>query len=345
MRKILFVIDNAYSYAGTENICNFMSEVMGKENIIDIVSLDGAGETFYPYSDVRKIYSLSGGRGKYFELLKFLIKGEYGYIFVISMGKLSFLFRWIHWFLKKGDRKIYACEHVSIESFSSWVKILKINALKWYDSTIVLTEHDYTILSSKGLKCQHIVNPIKYHNFHHSDRTNIALAVGRLEYQKGFSDLIDIWAKFVKEQKHWHLYIAGDGSLKQEIENKINSYDIHDNVTLLGKITNMESYYQNSDFLLMTSYYEGLPLVLLEAKSWSLPVIAFDCPTGPKEIIQDQVDGFLIKNRNQKEFIKKIKVLAHDDELLKNMSYATKLTHLNFDEKNVAAKWINLLNV
>jgi glycosyltransferase involved in cell wall biosynthesis len=93
------------------------------------------------------------------------------------------------------------------------------------------------------------------------------------------------------------------GLLRQQLSELIKNYNIEDTVTLLGKVKDIDKYYAQSDMLLMTSRYEGLPLVLLEAKSWSLPVIAYDCPTGPREIIENDIDGFLIPVNNKELFV------------------------------------------
>lgn len=344
MKKILFVIDNAFHYAGTENICNFMSEAFGENNIIDILSMSGEGETFYPYSHVRKVVSLDNKRNKLFSAAAYVYQNTYDVYFVISMGKLSFLFRWLSLFLRKKNKKIYACEHVSIQSFPSWVRILKTHALKWYDKTIVLTEHDYKYLRTKSVDAVRIPNPIFYHGIDRTVRTQRALAVGRLENQKGFSDLIDIWSLFVKYNKEWKLLIVGDGSLKSELSAKVSLMKMDDSIQFLGRKENVSKYYQECDVLLMTSHYEGLPLVLLEAKSWSMPAIAFDCPTGPKEIIEDGVDGYLVNKRDSIEFCKKLTRIADDDELFFQMSSATKVTHQKFDAKKIKRQWEALIN-
>lgn len=75
----------------------------------------------------------------------------------------------------------------------------------------------------------------------------------------------------------------------------------------------------------MTSIYEGLPLVLLEAKAWGVPVIAYDCPTGPREIIENGKDGFLIESGDHLGYIQKLNELANDDELYYSFSRNTKI--------------------
>ncbi len=342
MKKVLIIINNAYSYAGTENICNFMTDAIGDKSIVDLISLNGEGETFYPYSKVNKITNLNG-MSKKFAFIRSRVN-DYDFVFVVSMGKLSFLIMWLVIFLNRKDVKYISCEHVSLSSFPWWVKKLKLFALKGYNKVIVLTDEDYYKLKSKRISVEKIPNPIKYHNFQKECLNRKILAVGRLEEQKNFSELIDICGKFFSKKPGYQLLIAGEGKLRKELSDKIMAENLQDNIILLGKVNNIEDYYKECDFLVMTSLYEGLPLALLESKAWSLPVIAYDCPTGPKEIIKNGEDGFLVSNRNGDEFLDKMLLLAGNDELTLKMSKNTVSSHMDFDYKIVSDKWLSIIS-
>jgi glycosyltransferase involved in cell wall biosynthesis len=137
--------------------------------------------------------------------------------------------------------------------------------------------------------------------------------------------------------------IAGDGELKDALIAQAKSLNISNSVSFVGRVSNINDYYRDSDMALMTSRYEGLPLVLLEAKSWSMPVVAYDCPTGPQEIINDNVDGFLVPMNDRATFIAKMNQLAHNDELFYAMSEKTKTTSLKFDGKVIKESWLSLV--
>lgn len=192
---------------------------------------------------------------------------------------------------------------------------------------------------NKGINAYKICNPISYKNNKKTKLTKKVIAVGRLEKQKNFSELIDIWEGFLVTNSDYRLYILGDGSLKEELENKIINKGLSESIFLLGKVDNIDFYYKNSDFLVMTSIYEGLPLALLEAKAWSLPVIAYDCPTGPKEIINDGIDGYLIEQSDRAKFIKKMEDISLDSNLLMTISNNTEKTHLRFDINIIEKQW------
>lgn len=128
MEKIAIIIENAFSYAGTENICNFMTESIGKVSRVDVISLHGKGKPFYKYGNAHSFVTLENVTFKLLRLRRMLM--HYDHVFVISMGKLSFIFRWFVLFNNKVNYKTYACEHVSIMSFPAVKKLLKYNSLK-----------------------------------------------------------------------------------------------------------------------------------------------------------------------------------------------------------------------
>lgn len=130
------------------------------------------------------------------------------------------------------------------------------------------------------------------------EKNNI-IAVGRLEPEKGFEDLIDIMSKVIKKNKNLKLTIIGDGSQRNKIETKIKSLKLEKNITITGYLTQeqMKKYYQKASLLINTSYEESFGLVLIEAASYGIPSIAFSCALGAKEIIDNKY-GVIIDNRD-----------------------------------------------
>ncbi len=342
-KNIAFVIHDIYGYAGTENVANFMSECLGKKNQITIYSLSGSGKPFYPFENVKDIVNLSDVSFKMFRLICMLKKNRHDIVFVISMGKLSVIYSFFCLLLGYGQKSI-ACEHIALNSFSKHIQYLKYFFLKRMKYVVVLTKKDMATYNSKNINAIHIPNPVNYKGFiRNNKRNNIILAVGRLEHQKGFDRMLSIWADFKKHDQKSKLVIAGDGSQKEFLINLAEKLHIDDSVNFVGRINNIDDMYKSTDLLLMTSYYEGMPLALLEAKSWSMPVIAYDCPTGPKEIINDSVDGFLVKDNDSKDFVNKLLMLSNDDELYYRMSESTCLTSQNFSVEEIKTLWQSLV--
>lgn len=344
MKKIVLVIKDAYSYAGTENICNFMSECLGETHNVTIYSLEGSGKTFYPFEQVKEIVSFEGHSNPIKSIVKRIHDEAFDSVFLISMGRLSVMFAF--WSLLSGKKKrfkAYACEHIAINSFSKPIKLLKYLLLRYYDQVIVLTDKDHQVFSRWRIPSKQIPNPVVYKAFERKTRSRQALAVGRLDHQKGFDLLLDIWRDFVQTHPEWTLAIAGDGELRQQLEEQAAALGITGSVKFVGRVSNINDYYRDSDMALMTSRYEGLPLVLLEAKSWSLPVVAYDCPTGPQEIINQGEDGFLVPMNDKTTFLARMDQLASDDALFYTMSQNTKTTALKFDGKQIKQSWLALV--
>ncbi|EPL1075694.1 glycosyltransferase, partial [Pluralibacter gergoviae] len=199
------------------------------------------------------------------------------------------------------------------------------------------------LLSTWGIKSDVIPNALKFHAYKKEVFNKVALAVGRLDEQKGFDILLSIWSRFIVENPGWKLMIAGDGILKNDLLNQSRELNIENSVNFLGLVHNIDEYYKNSDILLMTSRYEGLPLVLLEAKSWSLPCIAFDCPTGPSEIISNGKDGFIVPMHDENQFLNKLNKLAKDHDIRNEFSANTFYTSRKFERDNIINLWKSLI--
>lgn len=138
-------------------------------------------------------------------------------------------------------------------------------------------------------------------------KTNNLIAVGRLEKEKCFTDLIDVIAKAVKKNKNLKLTIIGDGSQRAIIENKIKELKLDKNIKITGFISQEEikKYYEKASLLINTSYEESFGLVLLEAASYGIPSLAFSSALGAKEIIGENF-GKIIDNRDLNKMSKAI---------------------------------------
>lgn len=164
-----------------------------------------------------------------------------------------------------------------------------------------------------------------------SDCTNKrAIFVGRLVEQKCLPDLIKVWRIVNSRNPDWQLDVFGDGQIDSIPEIKLFVHPPTDNIM---------SEYINSSMLLMTSVYEPFGLVLPEAMSCGLPVVAFDCPYGPADIITDGVDGFLIKNRNIDLFVQRVDQLVCSYELRQQMGLAGIQSSQRYQASRIMPQW------
>lgn len=122
----------------------------------------------------------------------------------------------------------------------------------------------------------------------------VLLAVGRLDEQKRYDDLIDLFAGLAPRFPDWTLVILGEGAQREALEERVRRRAIGDAVALPGRVGNLAEWYERADLYVMSSWFEGFPNSLMEAMAHGVPVVSMDCPTGPSELIRDGVDGILV---------------------------------------------------
>lgn len=243
----------------------------------------------------------------------------------------------------KNNIKKIGSQHNPI-SYNLIYSIIRRFSLIKLDKYVLLNESmAIDFLSHYKLNNTYVIeNPneikVKYSNLDNK----VVIAVGRLTEQKQFNVLIDIWRDISFENPNWKLKIIGDGPKKKELNNQIKQYNLEKKIILQEFNEEIEKEYSKSDILVMTSKYEGFGLVLVEAQSCGLPVVAFDCPTGPKSIINNNEDGFLIENMNLEQFTSKLNILIKDSKLREEMSKKAIKNSKRFNIETITKKWIEL---
>lgn len=180
-----------------------------------------------------------------------------------------------------------------------------------------------------------------------SDRTENrkrVIAVGRLDYQKGFDRLIDAWALVQKDGRFadWRLDIFGQGEWKEMLEAKIQTLGIQENTRINTPVRNISAEYAASSMLVMSSHYEGFPMVMVEAMSLGLPVVTFDYQCGPKDIIDHGKNGLLVKEGDIQGLADAMMSLMESPEALGRMSEEARKVTERFSEDKVMGMWVRL---
>lgn len=170
------------------------------------------------------------------------------------------------------------------------------------------------------------------------------ITVSRLDEGKKIDDIIRAFSKL--KEKDWKLYVIGDGKEYNNLNNLIDELELKDRVVLTGykNKEEIEKYMLESSLFLMASVSEGLPMVLLEAMSYGLPCIAYHTDSGTDDIIKDNKNGYIIKNRNEKEYINKIEKVLKDDKLRTKLGKEAKSTVYDFSKEKITEKWLKILN-
>jgi len=167
-----------------------------------------------------------------------------------------------------------------------------------------------------------------------------AVAVGRLEYQKGFDLLIDAFSKS-NVSDDVRLLIFGEGSLLDSLNQQINSHNMSHRIFLMGKTDNPYKYLAKAKFFILSSRYEGFPNALIEALACSTPVISVNCPSGPSEIIKNGYNGMLIKAQNTEELVLAINKFNADKELGTLFRKTAKQSIDRLSVSKISSQWLS----
>lgn len=199
---------------------------------------------------------------------------------------------------------------------------------------------------NKFTKLPVIPNFIERQVYTEETRENFVIAVGRITKVKGYERLIEIWDMVSKKNDKWKLVIIGDGEDFNKLSSLIREKHLEEKIIMPGwlSINDVYNYMRKSKIYALTSFSESFSLVTIEAMQNKLPVIAFDVRTGPRNIINDQETGFLVKEGNLKEYAKRIELLMNDDKLLQKMSLAAYKRSEDFFKENVIKQWYELID-
>ena len=192
-------------------------------------------------------------------------------------------------------------------------------ALKFADAIITLTAKDRAVWQkfTSTVPIFHIPNPAPTVpvQLKRVEKRKIVLSVGRLTSQKGFDLLLEVWENVRQNDiSNWTLYIVGSGELENVLKKKIAQLNFETSVQLIPSTREIEKYYQQAAIFCMTSRFEGFPMVLLEAQAFGLPLVSFNCETGPSEIITSGYNGILVENGNINAMAKELSTLMDSEE-------------------------------
>jgi GalNAc-alpha-(1->4)-GalNAc-alpha-(1->3)-diNAcBac-PP-undecaprenol alpha-1,4-N-acetyl-D-galactosaminyltransferase len=170
------------------------------------------------------------------------------------------------------------------------------------------------------------------------------MAMGRLDYQKNFELLLSAFHKLVDKHPDWQLLIFGEGLLRQKLEVMVENLGLTNQVLLPGVTNHAISILKRANLFVLSSRFEGLPLVLLEALACGLPIISTDCPSGPREVIQDGINGVLVPSEDISALAKAMDYLMSNEVERKRLAENAPEASRRFSLDTVTEKWELLLH-
>ena len=373
--KILYIIDGMFNSAGRERVVANKAKclsLMGHQ--ITVLTTDQRGrQSYYPLPSNVEMVDLDINYDEYYGkniVSKLATHRTKNRLFRKRLGEflkanpqdviVTLMDRYVPAVLALAGKSVTVYEH-HFNKFAMYdlresrtkhvLQQLVYGIKDWYytrfyykklDIFAVLTEEDkeYWGAGFKNLVC--MPNSISYNGDKVSTLENkIVISVGRLTYQKGYDRLVDVWRGVEQKNPEWQLQIYGSGEDKDMLLSKIEEYGLK-NVTILPPTSDIEDKLVEASLYVMTSRFEGLPMVLLEAMAVGLPLVSFDCKCGPRDVIEDGKNGYLIPDGDLLLMEERINSLLNDDEKLKEMSLYSKKTAMRFSHEKIMERWIEL---
>ncbi|MGM9594485.1 MAG: glycosyltransferase family 4 protein [Candidatus Onthomonas sp.] len=349
--NICFLEGDMSRQGGTERMTSMLSNTLSETYQVFVISLKlTENRVFFSLAGTVSHAVLSPAEGKpgilsqICQIHRFLLENRIDRVINVDTG-MSIYGIPASWGTKA---KVITWEHANY--FNNWgssvFPYIRRFAARHSDAMVVLTEQDkinYETHIRSKVPVYAIANPVQPHTFHYDTASRIILSAGALLPIKGYDRAVDVAKRVLPSHPEWRWVICGEGPERQRLELLIREAGLEKQMLLAGTVRDMEAQYRAAAMVVMTSHMEGLPMVLLEAKSYGLPLISFDIMTGPRDIIADRLNGYLISPGDVASMAAQISVLMDDEELRASFSTASSNGMEKFEWKRVLDQWETLL--
>ncbi|WP_182902395.1 glycosyltransferase family 4 protein [Microbispora sp. H10830] len=238
-----------------------------------------------------------------------------------------------------------AQEHMNLGTYPGPLREEIVRHYGGFDAVAVLTASDRREYEQAlpGTRIVRIPNAVHSVNQTPSRQEHpVVVAAGRLVRQKGFDLLLPAFAQVVKEHPEWRLRVFGTGPRKAALRALIGEHGLSAHVTLMGRTNRLDDELARASVYALSSRFEGLPMVMIEAMTHALPIVAFDCPTGPGDVLTDGTDGVLVPCEDVDALAAAMNRLIADRDLRLRMGAAAAVTAREYAPENVMPLWENL---
>lgn len=245
--------------------------------------------------------------------------------------------------------KIISWEHSNCDYEMSvlYRRLILRYSVKRTDYVVTLTEGDkkrYGDLVKRRENIAAIYNPIEDIEWKAPEKKEKwIITAGRLVHVKGIDYLAKTAEIVLKKHKDWKWLLLGEGEERYWLENFIRENALSDRLILTGRVADVDSYLEKAQIFVLTSRREGLPMCLLEAKAHHLPCVSFDIRTGPDEIIEDGINGYLIAPFDCDDMAEKIGLLIENEKLRTEFSHHAEYHIQQFQMKHIIENWNEVL--
>jgi glycosyltransferase involved in cell wall biosynthesis len=360
MKRIVFFLHAGLGKpGGAERVLTIIANELSRLNYhVSIMSYSLEDKSYYPLSDkVHRIplgYNISKSTFiNTFLFFKIIFKLRKQVKInktdiIIPLGTESAIITILSLFFLPRVKKMVWIHYSFFQKLKLRDRLFRRIFIKYFDKLLVLNKTDFKKFNDLfPNKVEYLPNPVSFKSNEFSTLNNkVFIAAGRIDKIKGFDQLIKSFNIVVNEYGHkdWRLRIFGkDGGEKSNLKILIENLKLTSNVFIFDAVNNIKQEYLLSDVYLMTSINECFPMVLLEAQAIGLPIISFDCNSGPRDIIENNINGFLIDPYNIHSFASAMSLLINDFELRAFMGRNAKQSVKQFYLENIIIKWQNIL--
>ncbi len=360
MIQLLYITNGIHGSGGLERVlavkASYLADKMGYE--VHILTLNGGDkQPFYDFSHTIKFHDIKaiGNPFNYFlsyrSGIKKVIKtiapdvisvcddGLKGLLFPVLFGKKTPIIYERH-VSKQIENKTDTISFVQRLKTTLKFRLMNFGASQF---------HKFVVLTNGNLKEWNlpnivvIPNPLPFNSLEQSAHTNKkVLVVGKQSYQKGYDRLLDIWSLVQEKFPDWSLEVYGKLNPALGLEEKAKQFKIDKSLKFYPPIKDVQTKYKEAAIYVMTSRFEGFGMVLIEAMSYGVPCVAFDCPHGPADIIKDGKDGFLVANGDIDTFAVKLMALMENKALRQQLGTNALKDVNRFNVTKVVKKWDTL---
>lgn len=353
--KICLIDYDMSAYGGVEAVTAQIANELRNKAEVCILSICG-DKTAFALKEGVMFFSLEAGNSRLLRMRYRYKKSVHEFIkenqidVVICMGAYAGIVSIP--FLHMGKCRYIFSDHGALKNQMQDKKITAIRFLLavFSDKITVLTrrnKEDYhKLFRVADKKITVIPNFISKEVFHHvseyNEKSRLIVSSGRFGKEKGYDLLVKAAEIVLKENPDWEWHVYGDGDTFEEIRKQIQEKNLEERLVLKGRTDKMNCLYKEYAFFVLTSYREGLPMVLLEAQANHLPIVSFDVVTGPDEIVEDGVNGFLIPPYDTELMAEKISLLIRNENLRRSFSLHTYDNIDRFRSDVITDRWAEL---